>query len=95
MTLVTDSVLVNPSPPIPPDATVRWEQDDATLVVRRAYCKGCRLCIDACPAGILELDEVDRLVVRDIARCMFCGACAGRCPDFVFVLERGSGADRP
>lgn len=72
-----------------PEATVTYAQGTARLVVRRAYCKGCELCLDACPRQILALDEADRIVVTDIGACLFCGACAGRCPDFVFVLDRG------
>ena len=78
-----------PPAALPPDAEVRYEQADATLIVRRAYCKGCDLCVGACPAAILGLDEDERVYVMDIARCLFCGACAGRCPDFVFVLRPG------
>lgn len=80
---------MNPLPAIPPEATVHYRQAGATLTVRRAYCKGCKLCVEACPAHILALDDVERVVVEDIARCIFCGACAGWCPDFVFVVDRG------
>jgi 2-oxoglutarate ferredoxin oxidoreductase subunit delta len=75
-----------------PDSEVRYEQADATLIVRRAYCKGCDLCVDACPTGILAVDEEERVYVTDVGRCLFCGACAGRCPDFVFVVRPGTRA---
>ncbi len=75
--------------PLPPDVTVRYTQGDASLTVRRGYCKACGLCVDACPRHILLMDEVDRICVTDISACIFCGICAGRCPDFVFVLDRG------
>jgi 2-oxoglutarate ferredoxin oxidoreductase subunit delta len=79
-----------PSPlRLPANATVRYEQGEASLTVRRTYCKGCRLCVDACPADVLRLDADDLVYVTDIARCLFCGACAGRCPDFVFLVDRG------
>ena len=68
----------------------RYQQGPATLVVNRAWCKGCDLCIRACPAGILALDDLQRIQVTDIGKCIFCGVCAVRCPDFVFVLERPS-----
>lgn len=77
---------------LPPEAEVRYEQADATLVVHRAYCKGCDLCVDACPVGILALDEDERIYATDIARCLFCGACAARCPDFVFEVHPGTRA---
>lgn len=66
----------------------RYAQGGAALLVNRGWCKGCNLCIAACPSGILSLDADQRIAVRDIDRCIFCGLCAVRCPDFVFVLER-------
>lgn len=66
----------------------RYAQGGAALHVNRAWCKGCNLCIAACPSGILSLDADQRIAVGDIDRCIFCGLCAVRCPDFVFVLER-------
>lgn len=74
-----------------PETVVRYEQDGASLTVRRKYCKSCLLCVDACPAKILKLDQDDLIYVTDISKCVFCGACAGRCPDFVFVLDAGKG----
>lgn len=67
--------------------TVRYEQSSSSLTVRRAYCKGCELCIDACPSSILKLNANGVIYVTDVDQCVFCGACAGRCPDFVFVLH--------
>ena len=66
----------------------RYAQGAAALHVNRAWCKGCNLCIAACPSGILSLDTDQRIAVGDIGRCIFCGLCSVRCPDFVFVLER-------
>ncbi len=89
-----------PSHPNPPaltaesDGRLLYTRGGASLAVARAWCKGCRLCLDACPPGILELDADDLIRVTDIDRCVFCGACAARCPDFVFVLEPGA-AGRP
>lgn len=66
----------------------RYAQGAAALHVNRAWCKGCHLCIPACPSGILSLDADQRIAVGDIGRCIFCGLCSVRCPDFVFILER-------
>jgi 2-oxoglutarate ferredoxin oxidoreductase subunit delta len=66
----------------------RYAQGDAALLVNRAWCKGCNVCVAACPSGILALDAAQRIVVTDINHCIFCGVCAVRCPDFVFILER-------
>lgn len=70
------------------DGTQRHEQGEWALVTVREWCKGCDLCIRSCPAGILALADDGRIAVGDISRCIFCGLCAARCPDFVFILER-------
>lgn len=70
------------------EAARKYNQGDAILNVRREWCKGCDLCIDACPEDILALDETDKIYVKDISACIFCGICAERCPDFVFSLIR-------
>lgn len=70
------------------DTVKRYYQGEAQLVVRQGWCKGCDICVDACPVDILELDETNHIVVNDIAKCIFCGICAERCPDFCFSLVR-------
>lgn len=67
---------------------VHHRQGDAVLTTVRGWCKGCDLCIGSCPVGILALADDERIDVTDISRCIFCGVCAVRCPDFVFSLER-------
>ena len=57
------------------------------------HCKGCGLCVDACPHHVLELDD---LVVNplgyhpvrliDAAGCTSCVLCARVCPDSVFTV---------
>ena len=66
----------------------RYEQGSAALLVNRAWCKGCTLCVDVCPSRILALDAAQLVHVSDIGKCIFCGLCAARCPDFVFVVAR-------
>ena len=68
-----------------------YRQGAAVLTTVRSWCKGCDLCIGSCPCGILALGDDDRIEVTDISRCIFCGICALRCPDFVFLLDRGAG----
>ncbi|HUX15367.1 MAG: 4Fe-4S dicluster domain-containing protein [Phycisphaerae bacterium] len=51
------------------------------------YCKGCELCVSACPKGVLEMsDELTDLGVRPArpkagAECTGCTLCYQVCPD--------------
>jgi len=56
-------------------------------------CKGCELCVDACPKAVLALDLtiVNRLGhhpirLTDAAACTSCALCARICPDAVFTV---------
>lgn len=63
------------------------------VLVRAERCKGCSLCVDACPPGVLALDlalvngmghHPVRLV--DAAACTSCAKCARVCPDAVLTI---------
>jgi 2-oxoglutarate ferredoxin oxidoreductase subunit delta len=64
-----------------------------TLVIDVEACKGCDLCIDACPPRVLEMTTTD---VNDrghrypqlLPGCIACLACVRICPDFVFQVYR-------
>jgi 2-oxoglutarate ferredoxin oxidoreductase subunit delta len=70
------------------------------LVIAADRCKGCGLCVDACPKHVLALTEeaVNELgyhPVRllDAAGCTSCALCARVCPDAVFdVYARRKGS---
>jgi 2-oxoglutarate ferredoxin oxidoreductase subunit delta len=56
-------------------------------------CKGCSLCVAACPKGILELDVsivnalgYHPIRLTDAAACTSCALCARVCPDAVFAV---------
>jgi 2-oxoglutarate ferredoxin oxidoreductase subunit delta len=58
-------------------------------------CKGCALCVDACPVKILELDPghinakgYHPAHCKDDAKCTGCASCARMCPDVVITVER-------
>ena len=58
-------------------------------------CKGCELCVVACPKGIVVMAK-DRLnnkgfhpaEVLDMDKCNGCTACAIMCPDTAIIVER-------
>lgn len=59
-------------------------------------CKGCGLCVTACPKKIVLLDK-SRLnakgyhpaSVTETEKCIACAMCATMCPDLVITVERG------
>jgi 2-oxoglutarate ferredoxin oxidoreductase subunit delta len=61
-----------------------------TLVIDVEACKGCELCIDACPPGVLWMGpEVNTRGYRYpllLPGCTGCKACSQICPDFVFQV---------
>ena len=67
----------------------------AKLTLKQDKCKGCRLCINACPKKILELDETkvnpkgyNPISCKDMSQCIGCAFCAVMCPDMIIEVER-------
>lgn len=67
----------------------------AKVTFKTDLCKGCGLCVDACPKKILMLDK-EKLnakghspaVMTDQSKCIACAFCATMCPDCVITVER-------
>ena len=65
----------------------------ARLVISARYCKGCGLCITACPERSLrftgEISEHGFPIVEHIpdAECTGCALCASMCPDAAITVE--------
>jgi 2-oxoglutarate ferredoxin oxidoreductase subunit delta len=55
-------------------------------VVNQRWCKGCGICVTFCPTKILELKS-DKICVTDEDKCIYCGQCELRCPDYAIYLE--------
>lgn len=58
-------------------------------------CKGCGLCIEACPKKIVTLDSstinkkgYNPATVTNMDDCIGCASCAIMCPDVVITVER-------
>lgn len=67
----------------------------AKMIVDDAFCKGCGLCVDACPLHIVELDQ-DKITDKgyhpahciDTDVCTGCCSCALMCPDVAITVWR-------
>ncbi len=67
----------------------------AIMTIDTQRCKGCGLCVFACPLKIMEIDKsvINRKGYHpahnvDIKRCVACGSCAITCPDACITLEK-------
>jgi 2-oxoglutarate ferredoxin oxidoreductase subunit delta len=62
------------------------------IVVNREWCKGCYLCLDACPKKVFEKDDgfnakgYQPVRAAQPEECTGCRACTVICPDMVFEL---------
>jgi 2-oxoglutarate ferredoxin oxidoreductase subunit delta len=65
-----------------------------TVVIDVDACKGCDLCIDACPPRVLVMTAGDDVNGRGyryprlLPGCTGCRACSQICPDFVFQVYK-------
>ncbi|MBO4953521.1 MAG: 4Fe-4S binding protein [Clostridia bacterium] len=67
----------------------------AKVSFKTDLCKGCGLCVTACPKKIVRLadDELNAkgyhpATVTDPDACIGCAFCATMCPDCVITVER-------
>jgi 2-oxoglutarate ferredoxin oxidoreductase subunit delta len=55
------------------------------------WCKGCGLCIEFCPSGVLVLGTDNRPKAIYPEKCTACRWCELHCPDFaIFCSELGA-----
>ena len=67
----------------------------AKLTFKTDNCKGCGLCVDACPKHILQLatDKINKkghhpAEITDQEACIGGARCAIMCPDCIIKVER-------
>lgn len=65
------------------------------LTFQSELCKGCGLCVSACPKHILTLaqDKINAkghhpVTVTDPSACIGCAFCATMCPDCIITVEK-------
>lgn len=67
----------------------------AKIFINETLCKGCEMCVNACPKGIIALAK-DRInskgyhpaSLTDEEQCIGCKSCAIMCPDVAITVER-------
>ena len=73
-----------------PASPARASESRGTVVIETERCKGCELCIPACPPRVLVMSEQrNTLGVRYpelLSGCTGCSACLLVCPDYCFEV---------
>ncbi len=66
------------------------------IIVNEAYCKGCEMCVGACPQDVLALSR-ERITARgyhpaELIKdgCTGCAVCAVVCPEAAITVYRES-----
>lgn len=55
------------------------------LNVKKELCKGCSICVEFCPKDVLVIED-GKVKIKDIEKCIECGLCELRCPDYAIFL---------
>ena len=67
----------------------------AKVTINKNACKGCGMCVIACPKNILAISSTESndkgyfiVEMTDADKCIGCAACAIMCPDCALEVER-------
>ena len=67
----------------------------AKLTFNTDLCKGCGLCVNACPKKCLDIDtnQINKIgyspaVMAQEEKCIGCAFCATMCPDCIITVEK-------
>ncbi|MDL2220214.1 4Fe-4S dicluster domain-containing protein [Eubacteriales bacterium OttesenSCG-928-N14] len=68
------------------------------ITIDTVACKGCGLCVVACPRDLIHLDEqklnnkgYPPATIDEMERCIGCAACANMCPECAITVEKEGG----
>jgi len=63
------------------------DKGKSKVTVYPDWCKGCGICVEFCPAKVLELSDQGKATVMREDDCIRCGFCELHCPDFAIVVR--------
>lgn len=65
------------------------EVNQQMMYVDVARCTGCGACVEACPAGAIQVieDERGRYAQIDVETCRMCEACLASCPEEAIMVQ--------
>ncbi len=65
------------------------------LTINEELCKGCGLCVRACPKNLLQISKAKLNAkgyhpaeITDMDACIACASCARTCPDIAIRIEK-------
>ena len=58
------------------------------VIIFANWCKGCSICVDFCPTGVLVLDEDEHPMVAYPEKCTACHWCDTHCPDLDIIVKK-------
>ncbi|MEA5084222.1 MAG: 4Fe-4S binding protein [Lachnospiraceae bacterium] len=66
-----------------------------TVTFNETECKGCELCVAACPKNIIALNPeitndagYNPASIADMENCIGCQSCARMCPDCIITIVK-------
>jgi len=57
------------------------------VIIFARWCKGCQLCVEFCPTGVLAMGEDEIPYVAVPENCTACHWCDTHCPDLAIVVK--------
>ncbi len=79
---------VKPAEPAQPASKLK-KGPRGQVIIFGMWCKGCRICVDFCPTGVLAFqDEGETPIVVAPEKCTACHWCDTHCPDLAIVVKK-------
>jgi len=67
---------------------IKKDKKPPKIDIYKAWCKGCGICVAFCPSQVLARDEAGYPYVKSPEKCINCGWCEIRCPDFAITVHK-------